>query len=635
MIKKRIRTREDFYSFFSDFGKSFSFDFETTSQDIIKYRREHGITAKLPDNVASQALNYYYLEYEAISFCDGNKACVIHSKDISQEQLSELVRPIFQTCKTLIGHNISFDLKVLRKIGIFTEDNKLYCTMVADHLLDEEREHGLKKLAKSILGVEETLTYEEAYKLGGEAFDNYCMNDVIWTWQLCMWQQSRLKEQNLVHVFRDIEMPFQQVLVDMEVNGFLIDLKKAEETTQILLEAKEKFTVEMLEYLGERFQLQQKLDGSVEIVSPINFESPAQLSHICEHKLGLKKVEETDSGAYSVGKVFLKEYENHDFVKILNKYKIASQLYKLFFKPLPELTCGDGVVRASFRDTGTKTGRLSCQKPNLQQLAKPNDKFPIETRACFVAPEGRMLITGDFSGQEVAVMAEISRDETLVKSLNNGYDMHLAVANSFYSLGIPENELTKKHPNFKDHKEKYDDIRSKAKTITFGLCYGKGAYGFAKDFRISEEEAQKLVDKYFEGMHGLKRAIDEAHREVERFGYVTYLSGRRRHFRKIKTDKWEGYSKKNLRQAFNAKIQGFSADMVRMAMVAIKKKAKEFPQYDIQFHATVHDEVVCSCKEEFTKEAIELIKESMQTCVKFCVPVSSDVKAGKSYAVKK
>jgi DNA polymerase-1 len=398
------------------------------------------------------------------------------------------------TAKNIIAHNIAFDLKVLRKLGILTDHNRLYCTMVADHLLDEEREHGLKKLARSILGKEDTLSYEEAYAKGGEAFIDYCINDVVWAWDLCMWQQNKLRDQGLVEVFRNIEMPFQQCIVDMEVNGFLIDLKKAEETTKVLLEAKEKFTVEMLEYLGERFLLQQKLDGTVEIVSPINFESPSQLSSICEKRLGLKKVEETDSGAYSIGKTFLKHYESHDFVKILSKYKIASQLYKLFFKPLPEFVCGDGRVRSQFKDIGTKTGRLSCSNPNLQQLAKPNDKFPIETRACFIVPEGRMMITADYSGQEVAVMAEISRDETLVKALNNGYDMHLAVANSFYELGIPEEALSKKHPDFKKYKEKYDDIRSKAKTITFGLCYGKGAFGFSKDFGISEDEAQKLVE---------------------------------------------------------------------------------------------------------------------------------------------
>lgn len=632
MERHWLKSTDEIRAFFSDFGTVFSFDFETSSDDIDSFKRLNP-NKKVPENIQRQALNYYYLKATDASFCNGKKACYLSIENIPNSM--SIIKEMFAKATYIIGHNIAYDIKVLHKYGIIVEDKKIYCTMVADHLLDEEREHGLKKLAHSILGKQEVVTYEEAVKAGGQTFVDYAMNDAIWTWELCMWQQSRLKADNLEKLFREIEMPFQFCIVDMEVNGFDIDLKKAAEISTVLEEAIEKFTIEMLEQLGERFQMQMKIDGSMSIVSPINFESPSQLAEICEKRLGLAKVEETDSGAYSVGKEFLLKYADHPFVAVLSKYKIASQLQKLFFKPLPELVSPDGKVRSHFKDTGTATGRLSCSAPNLQQLAKPNDKFPIETRSCFIAGKGRKLITADFSGQEICIMAEESKDENIINILLKNQDMHLKTARDAFGAPIPEEALSRDHPDYSKYAKQYKKERNKSKIFNFSLPYGKGAFGFSKDYGISEEEAQKILDNYFAKNPKLKLAIDGAKNEVERTGTVTYLSGRKRHFKKIKTENWEGYSKKAMRQAFNAKIQGFGADMMRIAMNNIRKAIKLYPQYDIKIHATVHDEVCVSCREEHVAEASKVIKECMQSSVKLCVPLLSDIGTGDDYSQAK
>jgi len=640
MLRLKLNTPLEVKEFFSDFGKSFAFDTETTSEDIKKFKKQNP-GKKVPDDILRQALNYYYLELDSMSFCDGKKACFISCQDISPRELIPLIRPIFDLSANVIAHNIAFDMKVMHKYGVYFDDRRIYCPMVADHLLDEERLHGLKYLAEHILGHTNIITYEEAEQKGGQVFIDYAINDAVWAWELCMWQQSQLKAQGLEKLFREIEMPFQLCIVDMEVNGFEIDLQKAQETTVILQEATEKFTIEMLEHLGERFQMQMTMDEEtgqftkMTIVSPINFESPSQLADICENRLGLKKVEETDSGAYSVGKVFLIHYKDHPFVKILKKYKIASQLYKLFFKPLPTLMCGDGKVRAHFKDTGTKTGRLSCSSPNLQQLAKPNEDFPIETRACFIAGKGRKLITADFSGQEVCIMVEESKDENIKDILLKNQDVHLKTAKDAFGADIPYEALSRDHPDYAKYCKVFKKERAKAKIFNFALPYGKGAFGFSKDYGISEEEAQKILDNYFAKNFNLKLAMDRAKREVETTGTVTYLSGRKRHFRKIKSGDWEGYPKKAMRQAFNAKIQGFGGDMMRIAMNKIRAEAKLFPSFDIKLLATVHDEVVCSCKEEYVAEASKLIKQCMETSVKLIVPLLSDIGIGNNYSEAK
>ena len=129
----------------------------------------------------------------------------------------------------------------------------------------------------------------------------------------------------------------------------------------------------------------------------------------------------------------------------------------------------DNRVRPSFRDTGTVTGRLSCSQPNLQQLPKVNAEFPVDTRKCFIVPKGKTMVTCDYSGQEVAVAAEVSKDPTLIDALNKGQDMHLRIANTFYHLGIPEEALYTTNKEYEFYKKKFKTERGRAKTITFGF----------------------------------------------------------------------------------------------------------------------------------------------------------------------
>jgi len=152
------------------------------------------------------------------------------------------------------------------------------------------------------------------------------------------------------------------------------------------------------------------------------------------------------------------------------------------------------------------------------------------------------------------------------------------------------------------------------------------------DFGISEDEAQKIVDDYFDGMPGLKRAIDKSHKEVYDSGCVRYMSGRYRRFEKIKNNDWEGYTKKDLRQAFNAKIQGYSADMVRIASNNIYQSKKAHPEMDIRILALVHDEVVLEVKSEHVDASMPLIKNWMEEPFDWmCIPIVSDTKKGATY----
>lgn len=576
------------------------------------------------------------LELTGISLCDGyiNAYIPIHSDwnggVFTIQDLEELI----PSDAKIIMHNSSFDLRVLAKFGLDLFGHKLFDTMVAAHLLDENRSKSLKSLTRELLG-REVNDYDHNISHYSQEFFDYALADSNNTYALYdLFLPTILEDKKLARLFFQIEMPFQKVIAMMEMNGVDIDLDKYKVMKDELYQEVLRLKTLMCKELKEPYNLQMDLYGRVtDVQSNINFNSPQQIINIFS-RLGLEITETTDSGNPSVGKITIQKHIKHPFVELLYKYKVASKLYNAFVEPLSGHLQSDGKVRPSFNDVGARTGRLSCSNPNLQQLPNNSDGYnPVDFRSLFIAPQGYKMIAVDYSGQEIAVAAQVSRDPNLIESLCNGYDMHLAIANQFYNLNIPKEALSKDHPQHDEYKERYYDERRKAKTITFGLMYGKGAFGFSKDFGISEEEAQEIVDKYFQGMPMLKASIDTTHEELKLNGFVRNLAGR---YRRFQPNEQGFYPNAAYRQAFNFKIQGFSADMIRAAMVNTWYRSKLVPHMDIRPIMTVHDEAVYIVKEVYAEQAAMLIKKSFEdVCKKFVVPVGASVDIGLSYAEAK
>lgn len=579
MIRQVIKNDIELTEFLSDFGTSFAFDTETTS------------------------LSYMDMEVIGVSLCDGRKACYITNLT---PQLSICIKQLFDRASTVVAHNIVFDMKALSKLNISLTGKRLYDTMIADHLLDERREHGLKYLAKELLG-HDVSSYAQASQQGTntQEFYEYAMNDAIWTWQLMKWQQIPMVEQKLVTLFREIEMPFQFVIFEMETNGILVDMSKVSVIKQQLHEAFEDSTALLLSHLGVTPTFQSNLLGETTLISPINFNSTQVLNDILFKKMGLKPKEKTPKGVPSVGKITLDAYKDHPFVAELIKYKTIQKLLSGFFEPMEKYVDSDGKIRSHFHDTGTRTGRLSSSSPNLQQLPKPNKAFPVATRSCFIAEPGYKMITCDFSGQELRVLAHVTQAKNMINAFLSGKDFHSATAEQF---GVD---------------------RTRAKAINFGIAYRKGAFGFAKDWNVTEEEAQQYLDKYFAEFPEVKDAMDRNDTFINSYGYTTSMTGRRRRFDKIQANGWEGYPRKVFREGFNFLIQGYSADMMRIALNKIY--ANRPKEYDIQLLATVHDEGVFQVKEEYVEEASKFIKDTFESCVHLCVPILSEIGVGKNY----
>lgn len=583
------------------------------------------------------SLKQTVLEITGLSLCDGVNNYYLPLTEANRLEELNRFKDLVTICGHLIGHNIVFDLRVLAKYGVTFNHKvtKLFDTMVAHHLIDENSRHGLKFLTRELLN-KEVEDYDEKLSHYSNKFYEYALDDSLNTWLLYKYLLPKLESQGCKDLMFKIEMPFQWVLLEMALEGVLIDVNKLKSFQKTLIKDLNQLTIEMLECLGIRYSVQISLNPSVEpvIVSKVNFNSSQQLIKIFNN-LGLEITEKTTGGEPSVGKLTISKHKANPFVSLLNKYKIASKLYNAFISEDGQITSNleaDSKVRPYFNDVGTTTGRLSSSSPNCQQLAKPNKDYDVvNVRELFIAPEGYKMFSCDYSGQEVAVMAQLSKDPALVSSLNKGYDMHLAIANQFYVLGIPEEALSSSHPSYEAYKDKFSKERSTAKTITFGLAYGKGSFGFSKDFGISEDEAQKIVDDYFNGMPMLKKTIDYTHKVVGETGTVTTLAGRKRRFSLTKDTPFYLVEKAK-RQSFNFCIQSFSADMIRSAAINVYRRKQKNPEYELKQIMTVHDENVYICKEEHVNEATTLVKKAFEdVCKKFVIPVNASIEIGENY----
>ena len=569
------------------------------------------------------SLNYYELECIGISLCDGYRACYVDLLSDDRDQLIIGLQEYLHRIEKLILHNAPFDLKVLHKLCVQTTDD-IFCTMTAAHLLDENNPVGLKALAARYLGVDEAdiLSFEKAMEGGPqtETFYRYATNDAIWTFGLYQLLGSRLVQEQLDSLFYDIEMPFQFVLRDLEINGVRLDMAALLNAREALRKQIDLLTVRTYTDLEIAFRRETNLLGDSQLIGNVNLNSPTQLSDWLIG-LGIPLTEKSESGQYSVGAPVLEKFVGaYPRLRSLLELRTSLKLMSSFVEKLPKCVDGDGRVRASFNNCVTVTGRLSSSDPNMQQLPR---KDAVGLRHMLIADEGYSIIGGDFSGQELRILAEVSGDSAMLDAFFKGQDLHLTIANNTFDLGIPDECLFESHPKYVYYREKFNEQRSKAKSVSFGLSYGKSAYGFAKDWGVSEPEAQETIDKFFAKYPRVQEAMQKCWDFLDEYGYVINLAGRRRRLRRN--------NKRSYRQAFNFLIQGYAAEMTRLAANDVRKLFLSQPEWDAKFIMQVHDELVFEILDEYVEEAMPMIKRAMERSVQLCVPMIVDIHSGKNY----
>lgn len=583
------------------------------------------------------SLNYIDMKLLGMSFCNGKEVCYI---DLSPGKDAIAIKDLLnfhfmESIQTLIMHNAPFDLKVLYKYGITDPTSDIFDTMTAAHLLDENGPKGLKELALIKLGYTDAIPFSKAIVNGpsSDMFYKYASNDAMWTWELYTKQRVELRTQNLEKLFYNVEMPFQYVLRDLAINGVLVDtdkLSKAQEDVNKLLWDTELEIYKTLVDVNVVHTVTTNLLGEEEICSSLNLDSPKQVSAIIE-KLGLDVEYFTDSGQIVTAKYAMEGLKNqHPFIPLMLKYRKLSKLKSSFLDALPRFIDPDGRIRPDFSNIVAVTGRVICSHPNLMTLPRDNKDTPASVRECLIAPEGKKFIVLDYSGQELRVLAIQAHDKKMIEALQEGKDLHLTTAKEMFNLEIPEECLYTNHPEHEFYKNKFKDERDKAKTVNFGISYGKTPMGFAKDWNVPVKEAEDFIEKYFSKFPAIRKAISKCRAYVKNYFRINNLAGRRRRFKLI--------SNRAFRQAFNFLIQGFSADISKAGCNNVRRVLLNHLEWAAKFILVVHDEIVIEIKEKYVNEAMPLIKAAAESVfIKELAPVGmkADISFGGNYSEAK
>lgn len=635
--------------------------FITTEFGLQKWMFDHDVSTVSFDTesistdpeVEKGALDYSRLHWVGCSFSDGRDSCYI---DLDVEERDKMVTFLAYQFEhkidRLIMHNAQYDMMVLYKYGI-KHTEKIFCTQVAAHILNEHQPKALKDLTYRYLSgrYDNIVRFEEVQEKGHHSYEwyDYGCDDAQYTWDLYELFMPWLQRDKLTYLMFKVEMPFQFCLRDLHINGVLVDQDKLQTIEDQMIPIMQGAEDKMLQMLGMDLIVQKGFWEDERMVQ-INFNSNKQVIPLLIEKFGIELTELTDKGNELVrdGKEVGDEYykldkivlggtklddgeigglaAEHPFCRELLIFKMAKDIKDKFTKKMKEHMSPDGRIRCSFNDTVAATGRLSSSDPNMQNLRKLNAVLGVECRSCFIAPEGRTFIVADYAGQELRILAYVTQDPTLLDAFRKGLDLHLVTANLLFDLGLTEEQLTEGTDAYKKAKSENKVWRHQGKNgFNFPVVYGSTEHGISRNIGIPVEQAKELLDKFLDTYPGIRDGFAECEQRIKLYGYVTNSAGRRRRF--------EGFTKKALRQGFNFLIQGYAADMLRLGMVKIFRECVEaHPEWELKFVLTVHDEVVLEVKDEYLSVAKEAVYNAMCTAVDLGIPVECSVGVGKVYS---
>jgi DNA polymerase I len=509
--------------------------------------------------------------------------------------------------KLFIIQNALYDYKVL-KYNAGIEVGKVFDTLLAERILTcgISRNVGLKSLTEKYLNLEMDkkirmdfidLTKETFHQKVTKELIEYSARDVQVLCAIYDQQNRELIRENLSRIAQ-IEFDVVRVIGEMELRGIYVDTERWRK----IIVARESEKVELKNKLHEelkRIGFETDLFGNLEV----NLNSTKELKAIFK-RVGINLESTGDAELAAV---------DHPIAALLREYrKCEKQLSSFGESFLKFVRKETSRVHPSFQQIGADTGRFSCNKPNLQQIPATE-----EFRSCFAAPNGRKIVTCDYSQQELRVLASLSGDPKFIQLYLDGVDLHTATASMMF--GIPIDEVQK-------------DKRSVAKTINFGLAYGRGAKALAQVLVISEEEGKEMIEKYFSQFTFIRDWLEGAAKSAQELGYSKTILGRKRFY--ILPDKKDPEYRSKLaaigRQGKNSPIQGSGVDMVKMALTLIHEQLTN-EKLDAFLINTVHDEIVIESCEKDAERAKEIIEHCMVEAGKrICsnVPILADPNIG-------
>lgn len=551
-----------------------------------------------------------------------NRACYIPLAHGGTDLLSEVpqqvplelaiakLKPLLEDSSVLkVGHNIKYDMNVLARYGI--DISPIDDTMVMSFDLDAGRHnHGMDELAlqhfghtcisfKDVCGSgKNQLTFNQvALKVA----TRYAAEDADVTLRFWHWLKPRLSAEKVTRVYERVDRPLIPVLVRMEREGIKVDRDELARMSKEFAEGIAGFEAEIHTLAGQ----------------PFTVGSPKQLGEILFGKMGLKGGKKGKSGDYSTDVTVLEKLagEGIEIAGKVLEWRQLSKLKSTYTDALQDqVNPKTGRVHTSYSITGAQTGRLSSNDPNLQNI-------PVRTevgrriREAFVAEPGNVLLSADYSQIELRLAAHMANVPALKEAFAKGEDIHALTAMELFG-------------------EVNRDTRGRAKTINFSLLYGISRWGLAGRLGISADEAQSMIDRYFERFPGINQYISQTLQKARETGHTETLFGRKTHFTRI-TSQNPTERAGSERAAINAPIQGTSADIIKRAMARMLPALADAGLLHVRMLLQVHDELVFELPEGDVQAASPVISrvmaEAAEPLVKLDVPLGVEIGTGKSW----
>ena len=437
----------------------------------------------------------------------------------------------------------------------------------------------------------------EKAKENGEAFTKWACYQAYVAAAALKPVLAKLREMEMEHLFRDIEMPLVYTLRDMERAGISVEAEALETYGDQLAGRICELETAIYEQAGETF----------------NINSPKQLGVILFEKMQLPGGKKTKTGYSTAADVLEKLAPEHPIVASILEYRTLAKLKSTYADGLAGFIGPDGRIHSTFNQTITATGRISSTEPNLQNIPVRMELGRL-IRKVFVPKPGCVFVDADYSQIELRVLAHLSRDERLIQAYRDAEDIHRITASQVFH--IPFDEVTPLQ-------------RRNAKAVNFGIVYGISSFGLSQDLSISRKEASEYIEKYFETYPGIKSFLDGLVENAKKNGYVTTLYGRRRPMPELKSSNFMQRSFGE-RVAMNAPIQGTAADIIKIAMIHVSERLKK-EQLKSRLILQVHDELLIEAEESELEQVKTILREEMQGAAELSVRLEIDMHTGKNW----
>ncbi len=601
-----VDDEEKLNSMLSEIRKEYGFSFDTETTSINPMTSELvGISFSLSPNSA------YYIPVGHDS----------HNKQLDLVTVLEQLKPIFEDPNIPIrAHNANFDITVMSKNGI-TVKGLQFDTMIAAHL-SGKRTIGLKELALEYFGKEMTNIKEligsgksqiTMAEVPVEKAAPYAAADADFTERLYKLLKAELESKNLISLYEEVEIPLVDILVTMQRHGVSLNTGLLSEMSNRLGDQLEGIRSQMYELIGHEF----------------NLNSPKQMSDLLFEDLNLPKSRKTKSGfstdaqaledlkvALDTGRADESDPRAYEVLDRILEYREVSKIKSTYVDSLPTMINPETKrVHTSYRQTGTTTGRISSNDPNVQNIPVRTD-LGRRVREAFITEDSSVwkLLAADYSQIELRVLAHYSQDDGLIAAFNNGEDIHSSTAALVH--GVSLDEVT-------------GDMRRVAKVLNFGVIYGLSPHGISRQTNLSQKAGKTFIDIYFDKYPGIQKYLDAVKEQCRETGYVETLLGRRRYLPDINSRNFRVRSQAE-RAAINMPIQGTAADIIKIAMLNISQKLIEL-NLSSKMILQVHDELIFESPKVEVDQLESLITEIMPNALKLDVPLTVETKSGSDW----